>query len=112
MFGESISWILSILQPEAVEVRVSRLCVESCPATRDSDYDFSFDVERKTHREEGGERIKSVIRVYSLCLYGANGKALNLLTHTQKERERAVMNSQGSLLLLLFTFRLLIGQDL
>lgn len=41
--------------------------------------------ERNTRGE--GKRIKSIIRVYSLCLYGANGKALNLLTHTPKERE-------------------------
>ena len=46
------------LQPEALEVRLSRPRVfESCPATHDSDSDFSFDVEKKTHRE-GGERIK------------------------------------------------------
>lgn len=56
-------------------------------SNHDSDSDFSFDVERKTHRE-GGERIKSVIRVYSLCPCGANGKALNLMTHTYKERDR------------------------
>lgn len=71
------------------------------------------DVARKT-RGEGGERIKSVIRVYSLRSCGANGKALNLMTHTYKGRERegSIMNSLGSPLPLLFTFRLLIGQDL
>ncbi len=88
--------MMSVLQPEALEVRLSRLCVfQSCPATRDSHSDFSFDVERKMHREGGGERIKSVIRVYSLCLYGANGKALNLLTHTHTQKERESCNEQS-----------------
>lgn len=60
----------------------------------------------------GGERIKSVIRVYSLHPSGADGKALNPMAHTHKRRERAVMNRRGSPSPLLFTSKLLIGRDL
>lgn len=47
--------------------------------------DFSFDVERKARRGgegRGGERIKSVIRVYSLHRSAADGKAQPDGTHT------------------------------
>ena len=43
---------------------------------------------RERHAERRGWGIKSVIRVYSVCPYGANGKALNLLTHTHTHRKK------------------------
>lgn len=117
VFFGSISWIISVLQPETLRSDwVDCVCLNHVLQLMTLTL-ISVLTLRERHTERGGgERIKSVIRVYSLCLYGAHGKALNLLTHThtsrKRARERAVMNSQGSPLPLLFTFRLLIGRDL